>query len=278
MTLDPNNNNSPPQSPMTTPLPLTSPARPPTRLAPPVRTPSPRQGGQLTPSTRTGTRGSLARLLRSSAPSPDSPEPTPTGPTPTPSNGCSRTPTPPTPRERMASFFRNLYIAVLLFVHRWLPVRFRNAVALDDRGQVVQSLDWRMWLLCCVFFRVVQRSPAYLQRLAALLAPPGTFVLVRYTYRGVPQSLVFAQPPEQAPPGHVPMLAEVRLSEAGARIDATQLIRQLRAASSADLSPLAICAYLSYLTGVYLTGTRLTEMFIGPSATGPRLRRTTTEL
>lgn len=151
-------------------------------------------------------------------------------------------------------------------------------MAVNARGEVPESLGWQMRLLCCIFFLQVQRSPAYLRRLAAFLAPPGMVVIVRYAYKGTPQSLVFAQPPVPAPPARIPMTAEVRISEAGGRIDATQLVRQLRAASEGDLDPEVICAYLSHCTGVYPLGMYLTEVFIAPSATGPVLMRRRTLL
>ena len=158
-------------------------------------------------------------------------------------------------------------------MHDWWPVHLQSATAVNECGRPLATFTWTLWLLCLLFFRRVQREPAFLRRLAAVLAPADSVVVVRFAWRGRPRSLVFTQSPAPPAPSAPPMIAEVRLSDAGSRMDVTQLLRQLRDGSPADLRPAEVSAYLSFATGLCLSGKGLQETHISPGAAGPTFRR-----
>lgn len=166
-------------------------------------------------------------------------------------------------------------------VHSLFPVRVIRAVGVDASGQMLTDITHWLRALSLVLYARVRKDPVLLQDLARFLAPKAAAVILRLKIRGELRSFVVmpSPPPLPLPVVRTPISAEVRLSEAGARMDVTQLMRQLRAFSSPNPpSNQALYMYLSFMTGINVRDLLLTEVIIEPTRIGPVLRRVHTQL
>lgn len=158
------------------------------------------------------------------------------------------------------------------------PLRIVEALRLDASGAVVEKFTHRLRFLAVLLYPFLRRDPDLLRLPASLLCRSG-LVVIHYRMRGTSQVILFRARDWGPESGRSPpVTAEVRLSEAGARMDVTEIMRRLRGGTTTDCRPEDLRAYLSYSTGINVVDRVLTEVAIAPSAVGPRFVRHETEL